>query len=318
MREAAKWLVNYIAEHGHLLEQWDADAKAVQLAQTLHSGAWFSVGDSVEVVTSSTGGRQGCKLGSTTFNSAYALALGMLSAQLADAGVALKLTVPSEAVCLTSSSPGVGDENIVDAAFVDDECLVLMAPTPHELDMAIDTVLKSVTTVFSLLHLEINWAAGKTECFVKYRGHHAVRHREQWRTDDGKLSIPVPGSDRRLAIVGTCALQRETHTKTHKHVSKVRWLPIVRLPRRSLAPISCRPDIGCASWQLWLCRGCYSIYTSRCRSLETCKLSMRCACVCCAEFATRCEQAKTKCKQTSRCAPTWANHLQTASLREQG
>ena len=61
--DAAKWMVQYIDERGHLLLQWSVDAGATALAESLHRHAWFSVGDLDTVVTSRTGGRQGCKLG---------------------------------------------------------------------------------------------------------------------------------------------------------------------------------------------------------------------------------------------------------------
>eukprot|EP00973_Karenia_brevis_P062247 8658418-Karenia_brevis.AAC.1 len=68
-RDSAEWICSYIDERGHLFAQWMVDPKATQLAHTLHQGAWFAVGALPTVVTSRTGGRQGCKLGATTFNS---------------------------------------------------------------------------------------------------------------------------------------------------------------------------------------------------------------------------------------------------------
>ena len=77
--EAAKWMVQYIDERGYLLLQWSVDAGATALAEPLHRHAWFSVGDFDTVVTSRTGGRQGCKLGALTFNSAYGIVLDILA-----------------------------------------------------------------------------------------------------------------------------------------------------------------------------------------------------------------------------------------------
>ena len=58
-----RWIAAYLDERGHLLMQWGADEEAIQLAQSLHEGAWLSVGDLEIVVTSRTGGRQRCTLG---------------------------------------------------------------------------------------------------------------------------------------------------------------------------------------------------------------------------------------------------------------
>eukprot|EP00973_Karenia_brevis_P047183 6548786-Karenia_brevis.AAC.1 len=55
---ASKWMVEYIDARGPLFTQWGGDAKAVQMAETLHSGVWFCVGSCEQAVTSRTGGRQ--------------------------------------------------------------------------------------------------------------------------------------------------------------------------------------------------------------------------------------------------------------------
>ena len=84
-------------------------------------------------------------------------------------------------------------EDILDAAFVDDEALAMTAASPRLLDRAVSVLQLAVTIVFKALHLEINWGEGKTECILKYRGKSAVAHREQWRQPDGKVRIPVSG-----------------------------------------------------------------------------------------------------------------------------
>eukprot|EP00973_Karenia_brevis_P038102 5252144-Karenia_brevis.AAC.1 len=52
-----------------------------------------------------------------------------------------------------------------------------------------EALLNIIFHVFAMLHLEINLLPGKTECFVTYRGHGAVTHREQWRCADGRLRV---------------------------------------------------------------------------------------------------------------------------------
>ena len=66
-----------------LWQQWGVDRKATDLARSLHAGAWFSIGSLPTLVTSRTGGRRGCKLGATVFNSVYALGLDMQHWELA-------------------------------------------------------------------------------------------------------------------------------------------------------------------------------------------------------------------------------------------
>jgi hypothetical protein len=91
--------------------------------------------------------------------------------------------------------------NIIDATFVDDECLVLIAYSPRSLDLAIELLLKHLVQVFEQSRSEINWKPGKTEALLKYRGKNATKH-VQRRRHDGKLLIRIPGSDSSLQIVG--------------------------------------------------------------------------------------------------------------------
>jgi hypothetical protein len=91
--------------------------------------------------------------------------------------------------------------NVLDAAFIDDECLVLVSASAKSLRKSIDILLESLVTIFSFLRLEINWNPGKTEAFLTFRGKNAVKIRESLRTD-GKVMIPVPGTDKSLSIVG--------------------------------------------------------------------------------------------------------------------
>ena len=45
---------------------------------------------------------------------------------------------------------------VLDAAFVDDEALVLVAQTPCAFDSAVDALLKTLLMVFDCLHLQLN------------------------------------------------------------------------------------------------------------------------------------------------------------------
>lgn len=64
------------------------------------------------------------------------------------------------------------------------------APNGRALDSAIEIVLSTLICIFRLLQLEINWAKGKTECLLLYRGKRATRYLQRRRVD-GKLWVQV-------------------------------------------------------------------------------------------------------------------------------
>ena len=90
-------------------------------------------------------------------------------------------------VLVRGSTDDLEEVEGLDAAFVDDECLVVLARMPVEMDRAITVV------IFRAIAMQIIWSPGKTECLLRYRGRHAVRHFEQWRSADGGLVIPLSG-----------------------------------------------------------------------------------------------------------------------------
>ena len=187
---AAVWLAEYIEQHGTVFQQWAVDGEASEMARTLHENAWFAVADLPTVVTSRTGGRQGCKLGATIFNSYYSVPLKLLEWRLAKLGVCLVVQVPEGAFWQPLEQEGAHEsEVVVHATFVDDECLCLVASTPAALDRAIELLLDTVFSIFDDCHLAINLQPGKTEAFLQYRGDGAVQARERWRCEDGVLRI---------------------------------------------------------------------------------------------------------------------------------
>ena len=191
---AAAWIARYIAERGHLFEQWAVDPTAAALCQSLHAGAWFGVEGTEERVASRTGGRQGCKLGALTFNSVYTVGLDLLRWALEQDGLTLRLPVPSSPFWGHPDSTvyADADASIIDATFVDDECVVLMAARCSDLDRAIDRLLCVLYDTFDSLHLEINPKPGKTEALLRYRGYGATAAREARRGSDGRLRLAVP------------------------------------------------------------------------------------------------------------------------------
>jgi len=203
--KAAKWIKDYIDERGGVFEQWGVSESATGMARTLHEDAWFRVTGSEKVITSRTGGRQGCVMGATVFNSGYCVALDILHFRLKSHGILLRVKVPNEPFWKEQSAPRPDDnmQDVVDATFVDDECIILIASSPRTMEKAIDILLDTVIEVFGQSHLRINWLPGKTEAICILRGDGATAIRESWRQHDEQIAIPLGkyGVDGALRIV---------------------------------------------------------------------------------------------------------------------
>ena len=79
---------------------------------------------------------------------------------------------------------------------------MLAARSPAVLDTGIETLLTSLTKIFKSLRLEINFAAGKTECMLQYRGDGAVRRLDARRIGpNGELLVAVPNSANMIHVV---------------------------------------------------------------------------------------------------------------------
>ena len=66
-------------------------------------------------------------------------------------------------------------EKLADATFVDDQAIVLLAKTPKKLDSAISATLHIIVEVFRKFCLVVNWAPGKSEGLLRYRGSGATK-----------------------------------------------------------------------------------------------------------------------------------------------
>jgi hypothetical protein len=65
---------------------------------------------------------------------------------------------------------GESSETFLDVTFVDDEAIAIVNRTTAGLDAMIDTILQELTDIFHRFHLTINWAKGKSEAVLRYRG----------------------------------------------------------------------------------------------------------------------------------------------------
>ena len=84
------------------------------------------------------------------FNSAYALALAALHGELQTEGVVLKLAYRAGPFWgdVREMEDSSEEQNVLDATFVDDECLILTAKSPKMLLKAVQIALSEITKVF--------------------------------------------------------------------------------------------------------------------------------------------------------------------------
>ena len=208
--EQAHWYAQFVAVHGPLFLQWGVKPKVVRLLRNLHASSWFSYGDLDTAIVVRVGGRQGCKFGATVFNSSYAIALLALRDSLLSEGIVLRLQSCDDASFFGAGSNFEADSMFdstegsvptLDAAFVDDEAIAILARSPCQLDKAVNTLLKHLVSICSRMRLDINWNPGKTEAFVRYRGRGATKRLELKRRPDGSLGVLVPGTTLSVNIV---------------------------------------------------------------------------------------------------------------------
>jgi hypothetical protein len=184
---AAQHIVRDIRLHGTVLERWEVDPVVAELIRGLHSMAWFQVDGRPSVVATSTGGRQGCKLGGLIFAICYEQALSMMREALVTAGIAIKFKYSSDLPFWSPADEAASEtaDPLVEVTFVDDEAIGIIASTPAALDVAIDVIVSSLRTAFAAFNLTINWKPGKSEAMLRYRGRHASKRLDARRSAAG-------------------------------------------------------------------------------------------------------------------------------------
>ena len=156
-------LVSFIVERGSAFSRWGVCPKCEALLCSLHSKSTARYGDHEEVIVTSAGGRQGCKVGSVIFNTTYAVAIPELQKRLCDPRVVLRLSLREGPFWATAQlGQTVSIENVLDATFVDDECLIFLARLPRVLSRNIETVIAIPVDIFATFQMQINWNAGKS------------------------------------------------------------------------------------------------------------------------------------------------------------
>jgi hypothetical protein len=195
--EAAQHIVKEVREYGTVLERWEVDPVVAELIRGLHSKAWFQVAGRSSVVSTSTGGRQGCKLGGLVFALDYDQALHDMREKLNDAGIAVKFRVAKDDPFWLSAehSTTFTPDAAVEVTFVDDEAAAIVASSPAVLDRGIEIITNAYCNAFRKYNLQINWKRGKSEAMIKYRGRRATQRLDAHRSPDGKC-IRINDTDR--------------------------------------------------------------------------------------------------------------------------
>ena len=188
-------LISELVSDGGLLEWLGCDAGVCELINSLHTNSWLKYSDLDTVIVSNRGGRQGCKLGGHIFILIYSKALLSLRRRLLAKGIVLRLGKEDQKPFWVSSAKAVDQEtpgdDVVEATFVDDECLMLCAKSPKRLDEAASFMFDQLVYMFSKFGFVINWSKGKTEIMCKYRGTHAARHMHE-KCESGSPMFPLP------------------------------------------------------------------------------------------------------------------------------
>ena len=83
----AEWTCEFIRERGSLLEQWGVDGKVAKLIFAIHTHSWMKHECAKQVVVTTRGGRQGCKIGGVIFGAVFAQALKDLRCDLRRSGL---------------------------------------------------------------------------------------------------------------------------------------------------------------------------------------------------------------------------------------
>ncbi|CAK0804335.1 unnamed protein product [Prorocentrum cordatum] len=200
----ALWVAQWVGRHHSQFLAWGMCPKVVRLLCNLHVISWVTFGSCDTALSVLKGGRQGCKYGAAVFNSTFALAMQLIIEELSDLGLTVKLW-QGPPTFWDAASPadasGAMDVDSVDDAFVDDEAFFACASSPARLDAAIDKMLEVISSVYSLLALEMSFKPRKTEASLKYRGTGCTAARQARRTGaNGELLLPIPGSLPHVAV----------------------------------------------------------------------------------------------------------------------
>ena len=163
---------------------------------SLHTKSWFKVGQSDRFLVVSKGGRQGCRFGGVIFNMSYTRASRQFQKEIEEAGIATKIRIHSSHVFSTTVVDDGDEVIILDVTFVDDEAIAIVASVPTTMASKLIKAIQLLVECFSYYGMTINWAAGKTEVMINYRGKGAKAQKLRLVQEDGsrKFKIDIKAS----------------------------------------------------------------------------------------------------------------------------
>ena len=161
--------------NGTVLDEMRVHPHVKMLLASMHTGSWFQVAGSNELLVVGKGGRQGCRFGGVLFNLAYARALKRLYERADAEGIPVKLRYDPDRTpgADMSNTDRVQETIVFDVTFVDDEAIVITASVPTTLTRKFRRAVQLLIETFERYGMSINWKPGKTEAMVIYRGKHA-------------------------------------------------------------------------------------------------------------------------------------------------
>ena len=179
------------------MEQAQLDPVLQRLVAGLHTRAWFSFEGTPQVVASTTGGRQGCKLSCLVFCAVYEQALQEVRRSLRDEQVACTLRLEeSQAFWAEPSAAAVDVQERAEATYVDDEALAVVATTAKRLRVAMQTVVAT----FGAVSRASAWRSTGSEASRSFYGcYEASVLQRNWTCAEGRTACSSPRMGSRVA-----------------------------------------------------------------------------------------------------------------------
>ena len=201
--EVADAIVEFLDTKGPRILAGGLEPAAAQAIADWHAATWSHVrpldgqpptpvSDSVPVASSTTGARQGDRLGAIVFNIIYDIMLSEVRERLQALGISTTMWVAPDAVpwhtnVNTTEEPG---PVVVDqATYVDDLAQMLEAETPALLLEHLTTVVNILHEVLSRYGLRINFGPDKTTIMLRLFGPGARKAYASIRDEDGGLGL---------------------------------------------------------------------------------------------------------------------------------
>ena len=223
-REHARKLAAEINQ-STVLEEAGVPELARELLTSMHTGSWFQVGTSNDLLNVARGGRQGCKFGGVIFNLAYAKALRRFVANAEAEDIPMRLKgAPGFCPAHAHDQHRGRDVLLFDMTFVDDEAFVITSAVPASLTYKFNRAITLLVESFTWYGMHINWQPGKTEAMIGYRGKGPKRATEAPCQDDGsrKFIVQPPQTRRRLRVKTPTPSLPEVHVvDEYKHVGSI-------------------------------------------------------------------------------------------------